>query len=171
MDDKASINPTSMRLYRYSVAIFSTQGPVVERFEGALAERVGARHAIAVSSGTAGLHIACLAAGVGSGDRGLTAAITFAASANCLLYAGAEAGFVDIDYDALGVMPALLDKALMSASDVKAIVPVHFAGLAHASAEIRTLAKGRIVIEDAAHSVGPARMPAVSPLVAAHMRT
>ena len=133
---------------------FLTQGPVVERFEGALAERVGARHAIAVSSGTAGLHIACLAAGVGSGDRGLTAAITFAASANCLLYAGAEAGFVDIDHDALGVTPALLDKALMSASDVKAIVPVHFAGLAHASAEIRTLAKGRIVIEDAAHSVG-----------------
>ncbi len=133
---------------------FLTQGPVVERFEGALAERVGARHAIAVSSGTAGLHIACLAAGLGPGDRGLTAAITFAASANCLLYAGAEAGFVDIDHDALGMTPALLDKALMSASDVKAIVPVHFAGLAHASAEIRKLAKGRIVIEDAAHSVG-----------------
>ena len=63
---------------------FLTQGPTVERFEAALAERVGARHAIAVSSGTAGLHIACLAADIGPGDCGLTAAITFAASANCL---------------------------------------------------------------------------------------
>ena len=119
-----------------------------------MAERVGARHAVAVSSGTAGLHIACLAAGVGPGDRGLTAAITFAASANCLLYAGADAGFVDIDRDALGMTPAMLEKTLASAPQTKAVIPVHLSGLAHASAEIRTLAKGRIVIEDAAHSVG-----------------
>src|SRR5215467_1815003 len=68
---------------------FLTQGPAIERFEAALAERVGASHAVAVSSGTAALHIACLAAGVGPGDRGLTSAVTFAASSNCLLYAGA----------------------------------------------------------------------------------
>jgi UDP-4-amino-4,6-dideoxy-N-acetyl-beta-L-altrosamine transaminase len=133
---------------------FLTQGPVVERFEAALAERVGARHAVAVSSGTAGLHIACLAAGIGPGDRGVTAAVTFAASANCLIYAGADADLVDIDPDALGMTPALLEKALTSAPDIKVIVPVHFAGLAFASAEIRTLAKARIVIEDAAHSIG-----------------
>ena len=133
---------------------FLTQGPAVERFEAALAERVGARHAVAVSSGTAGLHIACLAAGIGAGDRGLTAAITFAASANCLLYSGADAGFVDIDRDALGMTPAMLQKTLTSTPQTKAIVPVHLSGLAHASAEIRTIAKGRIVIEDAAHSVG-----------------
>jgi UDP-4-amino-4,6-dideoxy-N-acetyl-beta-L-altrosamine transaminase len=132
---------------------FLTQGPAVERFEAALAERVGARYAVAVSSGTAGLHIACLAAGIGPGDRGLTAAITFAASANCLLYAGADAGFVDIDRDALGMTPAMLAKTLALAPS-KAVIPVHLSGLAHASAEIRTLAKGRIVIEDAAHSVG-----------------
>src|SRR5262245_23518119 len=88
---------------------FLTQGPAVERFESALAERVGARHAVAVSSGTAGLHIACLAGGIGPGDRGLTAAITFVASANCLIYAGAEASFVDIDADTLGLAPAALE--------------------------------------------------------------
>ncbi len=133
---------------------FLTQGPAVERFEAALAERVGARHAVAVSSGTAGLHIACLATGLAPGDRGLTAAITFAASANCLLYTGADAGFVDIELATLNLAPAALEKALASASQAKAIIPVHFAGLAHASAEIRSLAKGRIVIEDAAHAVG-----------------
>ena len=133
---------------------FLTQGPAVERFEAALAERVGARHAVAVSSGTAGLHIACLAAGIGPGERGLTAAITFAASANCLLYTGAEVGFVDLDTDTLGMTQAALEKALASAPQTKAIIPVHLAGLAHVSTEIRTLAKGRIVIEDAAHSVG-----------------
>ena len=88
---------------------FLTQGPAVERFEAALAERVGARHAVAVSNGTAALHVACLAAGIGPGDRGLTAAITFAASANCLRYAGAEAGFVDIDPDTLGMSSAGLE--------------------------------------------------------------
>ena len=82
---------------------FLTQGPAIERFEAALAERVGARFAVAVSSGTAGLHIACLAAGLGTGDRGVTSAITFAASANCLLYVGADAGVADIDLDTLGV--------------------------------------------------------------------
>src|ERR1700730_16988370 len=71
---------------------FLTQGPAVERFEAALAERVLARHVVAVSSGTAALHLACLAAGMRPGDRGLTAAVTFAASANCLLFAGADAG-------------------------------------------------------------------------------
>src|SRR5882672_8231196 len=130
---------------------FLTQGPAVERFEAAIAERVGARHAVAVSSGTAGLHIACLAAGLGPGDRGLTAAITFAASSNCLLYAGAEAGFVDIDADMLGMAPEVLEHVLEATPHVKAIIPVHLAGLAFGSAEIKVLAKDRIVIGDAAH--------------------
>jgi len=133
---------------------FLTQGPAVERFEAALAERVGARHAVAVSSGTAGLHIACLAGGIGPGDRGLTAAITFAASSNCLLYAGADAAFVDIDRDALSLSLPALKKALTEETAAKAVIPVHVAGLAHASAEIRALAKGNIIIEDAAHAVG-----------------
>ncbi len=87
---------------------FLTQGPVVERFEAALAERVEARHAVAVSNGTAALHLACLAGGIGAGDLGVTSAITFAASANCLRYAGAEAGFVDIDPETLGMSTAAL---------------------------------------------------------------
>ena len=133
---------------------FLTQGPAVERFEAALAERVGARHAVAVSSGTAGLHIACLAAGIGPGDWGLTSAITFAASSNCLLYTGADAGFVDIDRDTLGMAPSALTKALAAAPQTRALIPVHLCGLAHASADIRALAGDRVVIEDAAHSLG-----------------
>jgi UDP-4-amino-4,6-dideoxy-N-acetyl-beta-L-altrosamine transaminase len=133
---------------------FLTQGPAVERFEAALTERVGARHAVAVSSGTAGLHVACLAAGIGPGDWGLTSAITFAASSNCLLYTGADAGFVDVDRDTLGMAPAALTKALAAAPQIRALVPVHLCGLAHASADIRALAGDRVVIEDAAHSFG-----------------
>jgi UDP-4-amino-4,6-dideoxy-N-acetyl-beta-L-altrosamine transaminase len=133
---------------------FLTQGPVVERFEAALAERVGARHAIAVSSGTAALHVACLAAGFGRGDLGLTAAITFAASANCLLYAGGDAAFVDVDRTTLNMSLEGLERALASEPRTKAVLPVHFAGLAHGSAEIRAAARGRVVIEDAAHALG-----------------
>jgi UDP-4-amino-4,6-dideoxy-N-acetyl-beta-L-altrosamine transaminase len=133
---------------------FLTQGPQIERFEAALAERVGARHAVAVSSGTAALHIACLAAGIGPGDRGLTSAVTFAASSNCLLYAGADASFVDIDSDGLGMAAAELEHALGDGPRVKVIISVHLAGLAHEAAAIRSLAKNRIVIEDACHAVG-----------------
>jgi perosamine synthetase len=135
---------------------FLTQGPAVERFEAALAERVGARFAVAVSSGTAGLHIACLAAGLGTGDRGVTSAITFAASANCLLYVGADAGVADIDLDTLAMTPGTLAQALRATPQIKAVLPVHMAGLAARSAEIRAIAGKRIVIEDAAHAVGGA---------------
>jgi perosamine synthetase len=133
---------------------FLTQGPQVERFEAALAERVDVRHAIAVSSGTGALHIACLAAGIGPGDLGLTSAITFAASANCLIYAGGNAAFVDIDADTLGMCAPALARALSAAPSAKAVIPVDFAGLPHASDEIRKLAAGRVVIEDAAHALG-----------------
>jgi UDP-4-amino-4,6-dideoxy-N-acetyl-beta-L-altrosamine transaminase len=135
---------------------FLTQGPQVERFEAALAERVGARHAVAVSSGTAALHVACLAAGIGPGDLGLTSAITFAASANCLIYAGAEVAFLDIDPGTLGMARPALSRALAATPGIRAIIPVHLAGLADETAEIRKLAVGRIVIEDAAHALGGA---------------
>ena len=133
---------------------FLTQGPLVERFEAALAERVSARYAVAVSSGTAALHIACLAAGIGPGDFGLTSAITFAASANCLIYAGGEAGFVDIDADALCLSPVALERTLTAHPEAKAVIPVHLAGLAHGMDEIRAMSQQRIVIEDAAHALG-----------------
>lgn len=132
---------------------FLTQGPVVERFENALAEYTGARYAVAVSNGTAALHLACLAADVRPGDTGITSAVTFAASANCIRYAGGEAKFVDIDPHSLGMTVQGLTSALR-ASDAKVIIPVHLAGLAHASAEIRDVARGKVIIEDAAHSLG-----------------
>jgi dTDP-4-amino-4,6-dideoxygalactose transaminase len=74
-----------------------TQGPAVPRFEAALADYCGARNAVAVNSATSALHIACLALGLGPGDRLWTSPNTFVASANCGLYCGAEIDFVDID--------------------------------------------------------------------------
>lgn len=133
---------------------FLTQGPAVERFEDSLAERTGARYAISVSNGTAALHVACLAAGLGPRDLGLTSAITFAASANCIRYAGAAAGFVDIDAASLGMSVDGLKQALGRAPVTKVVIPVHMAGLAHGSAEIRDVAKAQVIIEDAAHSLG-----------------
>jgi UDP-4-amino-4,6-dideoxy-N-acetyl-beta-L-altrosamine transaminase len=133
---------------------FLTQGPAVERFEAALAERVGARHAVAVSNGTAALHLACLTAGLGARDRGVTSAITFAASANCLRYAGAEVGFVDIDPETLGMSTAALRQALAARPEIKAAIPVHLGGLARHAAEVQALAGARIVIEDAAQAFG-----------------
>ena len=131
-----------------------TQGPAVERFEAALAERVGARYAVAVSNGTAALHIACLAAGTDRGDRGVTAAITFVASANCLRYCGAEAAVVDIDPASLCMSPQALAADLARSPETKVVIPVDMAGLAGTSAEIRDVAGSRIIIEDACHALG-----------------
>jgi dTDP-4-amino-4,6-dideoxygalactose transaminase len=79
-----------------------TQGPTVDRFEEALAERCSALHAVVFSSGTAALHAACAVAGLGEGDELLTSAFSFAASANCARYVGASPDFVDIDAATLG---------------------------------------------------------------------
>jgi UDP-4-amino-4,6-dideoxy-N-acetyl-beta-L-altrosamine transaminase len=133
---------------------FLTQGPAVEKFEAALAERTGARYAVNVSNGTAALHLACLAADVGPGDLGLTSAITFAASANCIRYVGGDPGFVDIDRTSLGMSLDGLKLALDRAPRTKVVIPVHLAGLADESAGIRDAANGKTVIEDAAHSLG-----------------
>lgn len=133
---------------------FLTQGPAVERFEAALAEYAEAKHAVAVSSGTAALHVACLAAGVGPGDLGVTSAVTFVASANCLYYAGGEADLVDIDPSTLGMMPGALRRSIAAKPQTKVVIPVHLAGLAASAEEIRAIAGPRIVIEDAAHSFG-----------------
>lgn len=133
-----------------------TQGPVVGEFERAIADRVGAKYAVAVSSGTAALHIACLAAGVSSGDRVVTSANSFVASANCIRYAGGVPVFVDIERDTLNLDPAYLRERLRTAPNVKAIIPVHFGGLPCNMAEIANIADsiGAVVIEDAAHALG-----------------
>lgn len=131
-----------------------TQGPVVEAFETALAEKVGAKHAVAVTSGTAGLHLACLAAGLQPGDLGLTSTMTFVASANCLKYCASDVGLIDIDPETLCMDKGGLSDALKSHPQTRVVIPVHFAGCAADMAEIREIADGRLVIEDAAHSLG-----------------
>jgi UDP-4-amino-4,6-dideoxy-N-acetyl-beta-L-altrosamine transaminase len=137
-----------------------TQGPVIERFERMVAERCGARHAVAVSNATAALHIACLAAGLGSGDRLWTSPNTFLASANCGLYCGATPDFVDIDPRTCNMSAGALEEKLAVAARTgqlpKVIVPVHFAGQSCDMRRIGALAQqhGITVIEDASHAIG-----------------
>lgn len=133
---------------------FLTQGPAIERFEVALAERVGARFAVAVNSGTAALHVACLAGRVGPGDIGVTSPITFVASANCLRYCGAEVELADIDPASLCMEAATLGPVLERHPGVRAIIPVHFGGLAPDMKALRAVAGDRLMIEDASHSLG-----------------
>jgi UDP-4-amino-4,6-dideoxy-N-acetyl-beta-L-altrosamine transaminase len=123
-----------------------TQGPHVAEFEEALAVEVGARFAVAFANGTAALHGATAAAGLGPGDVVATSPLTFAASANCARYVGASPRFVDID-------PATrnLDAALVP-RDADALVAVHFAGLPMDLSALHR--RPRVVIEDAAHALG-----------------
>lgn len=133
-----------------------TQGPTIEAFEQTIAEFVGARYAVALSSCTAGLHLAALAAGVGPGTSLITSPITFVASANAALYAGARPVFADIDADTIDMSPSSLTQALAQHPDARAVVPVHFAGLPCAMPAIKAAADnaGAAVIEDAAHALG-----------------
>jgi UDP-4-amino-4,6-dideoxy-N-acetyl-beta-L-altrosamine transaminase len=137
-----------------------TQGPAVPRFEGALAHYCGAKHAIAVNSATSALHIACLALGLGPGDRLWTSPNTFVASANCGLYCGAEVDFVDIDPRTCNMsadaLAAKLECAEAEGRLPKVVVPVHFAGQSCDMQRIRALADryGFRIVEDAAHAVG-----------------
>lgn len=133
-----------------------TQGPAVEAFEQGIAEYVGAKYAIAVSSGTAALHLAGLVAGVGPGQTLITSPITFVASANAGLYAGGEVAFADIDPDTVNMSPVALKKALESNPNTKAVIPVHLAGLPCDMPAIKSVADdaGAVVIEDAAHALG-----------------
>jgi perosamine synthetase len=128
-----------------------TQGPLVERFEEALAAYVGARHAVAFTSGTAALHAAMFAAGVASGDEVLTTPITFAASANCALYRGASPRFVDVARDTWNLDPALASFGPRT----RAVVPVSFAGLPVDVDSLR--GRGAVVVEDACHALGAVR--------------
>lgn len=133
-----------------------TQGPAVEAFEQAVAEYVGAKYAVAVSSGTAALHLAALVAGVGPGTSLITSPITFVASANAALFAGGRVVFADIDPDTVNMSPDALKKALAANSDARVVIPVHFAGLPCDMSAIKLVADqaGAVVIEDAAHALG-----------------
>ena len=131
-----------------------TQGPRIGEFENRLAAYTKARYAVAVSSGTAALHIAALAAGLGPGDEAITSPITFLASANCILYCGARPIFADVEPRTVNIDPDEIKKKITKKT--KAIIPVDFGGHPCKSNAIKGLAKksGLIVIEDAAHALG-----------------
>jgi UDP-4-amino-4,6-dideoxy-N-acetyl-beta-L-altrosamine transaminase len=134
-----------------------TQGPTVERFEKALADYIGARHVVAFSSGTAALHGAVAAAGVGEGDRVLTTPMTFAATANAALYVGAEPVFADIYHGTLCMDPRRAEEKLQELPHkIKALIPVSFAGYPFDIAPFKIMAHDydAVLIEDACHSLG-----------------
>lgn len=133
---------------------FLTTGPAVDAFEQAIAQYVGARYAVSFSNGTAALHGACFAAGIGEGDEVITTPMTFAASANCVLYQNGTPVFADIDPMTYNLDPEAVERAITPRT--KAIIPVHFTGQPAAMREIHRIAKqyGLVVIEDAAHALG-----------------
>lgn len=139
---------------------YLTQGPMVPRFEQSVASHVGASHALAVNSATSALHIACLALGLGPGDRLWTSPITFVASANCGLYCGAEVDFVDIDPRTYNLCAKALEVKLQQAKLKdelpKVVVAVHLCGQPCDMQAIRSLSfeYGFKVIEDASHAIG-----------------
>ncbi len=131
-----------------------TTGPKVIEFEEAFAGRVSAKHAVAFSSGTAGLHGAAFAAGLQPGDEAITTPMTFCATANCILYQGAKPVFVDVTADTLNINPEEVERSITKKT--KAIIPVDYAGHPADLDPIRELAKENnlIVIEDACHALG-----------------
>ncbi|MBR1860446.1 MAG: UDP-4-amino-4,6-dideoxy-N-acetyl-beta-L-altrosamine transaminase [Lachnospiraceae bacterium] len=131
-----------------------TCGPKVSEAERLLEKYTGARHAVVVSNGTAALHCACLAAGIGPGDEVITTPITFAASANCALYCGARPVFADIDPGTYNIDPKSIEAHITDKT--RAVVAVDFTGQAVRLDEIKEVCDrhGLILIEDAAHSIG-----------------
>lgn len=137
-----------------------TQGPNIPQFEQSVQEHTGARHAVAVSSATSALHIACLALDLGPGDWLWTTPNTFVASANCALYCGAQVDFVDIDPRTYNLCPRKLEEKLVAAEKAgrlpKIVVPVHLAGQPCDLEAIHALSQkyGFKIIEDASHAIG-----------------
>jgi perosamine synthetase len=131
-----------------------TTGPKVAEFEEALAARVGAKYAVAYSSGTAALHGAAFAAGLKPGDEAITSPLTFAATANCVLYQGARPVFADVSPDTLNLDPDLLAERITP--NTRAILPVDYAGHPADLDPILALGErhGLTVIEDACHALG-----------------
>lgn len=131
-----------------------TTGPKTKKFEQMLAEYAGAKHAIAVNSCTAALHIAVAAAGIKKGDEVITSAVTFPATANVVIHQGAKPVLVDVDPTTLNLDPAAVERAITPRT--KAIIPVHIAGQTPDMDAIFEIAKRHnlVVIEDAAHAIG-----------------
>jgi len=139
---------------------YLTQGPVVPKFESEIALNTGAEYAVAVNSATSALHLACLALDVGPGDHVWTSPITFVASANCVLYCGANVDFVDIDSRTYNMSVSVLTEKLQQAHKTntlpKVLIPVHLAGQSCEMKAIHSLSLkyGFKIIEDASHATG-----------------
>ena len=139
---------------------FLTQGPTVPAFEEAIASLCGARYGVAMNSATSALHLACLALGVGPGDRVWTSPLTFVASSNAALYCGAAVDFVDVDERTYNMCPIRLAEKLDRAAEAgmlpKVIIPVHLTGQSCDMAAIHAAASrhGVRIIEDASHAIG-----------------
>jgi perosamine synthetase len=133
---------------------YLTTGPYVSTFEQAVAQYVGAKYAVAFSNGTAALHGACFAAGISEGDEVITTPMTFAASANCVLYQGGVPVFADIDEKTYNIDPNKIEEKITD--QTKAIIPVDFTGQPVDFDRILEIAKkyNLVVIEDAAHALG-----------------
>lgn len=133
---------------------FLTCGPQIPALEKKFCEITGAKYAVAVSNGTAALHIACIAAGIGPGDEVITTPVTFAASANCVSYCGGKPVFADIDPETYNIDPAAIEACITPRT--KAVIPVHYTGQSVAYDEIAAICKkhGLVLIQDAAHAVG-----------------
>ena len=131
-----------------------TQGPAIDRFEKEFAAFCGARYAVALSSGTAALHLSSLALGLGEGDEAITSPISFVATSNSILYARARPTFADIEGDTVNLSPAAVEKKINRST--KAIYPTHFAGLACRMPELEALAARRSlkIVEDGCHALG-----------------
>ena len=179
---KRGLTPTQIRLARFDAMIpygrqdisqadidavlevlrsdFLTQGPIVPRFEDAVANYCGVQHTVAVNSATSALHIACLALDLSPGDWLWTSPNTFVASANCALYCGAQVDFVDIDprtYNmSVDCLTAKLEQADKDGRLPKIVIPVHFAGQPCDMPAIYALSQqyGFKIIEDASHAIG-----------------
>jgi UDP-4-amino-4,6-dideoxy-N-acetyl-beta-L-altrosamine transaminase len=133
---------------------YLTTGPFVKEFEDKVANYVGAKYAVAVSNGTAALHMACFAAGIKEGDEVIVSPMTFAASANAVLYCGGTPVFADIDPMTYNIDPDRIEEKITDKT--KAIIPVDFSGQSVDMDKIKVIADkhGLIIIEDAAHALG-----------------
>ena len=133
---------------------YLTCGPKIGELEEKLCRITGAKHAVSVSNGTAALHVACLAAGVGPGDEVITTPITFAASANCALYCGAKPVFADIDENTYNIDPKQVRAHVTEKT--KAVVAVDYTGQSTNLKELRKICDeyGLVLITDGAHSIG-----------------
>ncbi len=133
-----------------------TQGSKIDEFEKLVAEMVGAKYAVAVSSATAGLHIAMLALDLKSSSKIITSPISFVASSNSIIYAGHKPVFVDIDRDSLNLDLNLVEQKINADPIIHAVLPVHFAGLPCDMKKLRDITQSRNVkiVEDAAHALG-----------------